>query len=358
MRTFMKILPYNCLFVLSIVFLIAGYNVSFAEQLQKKIVKSYNVKPDTRIIIGNKFGTVHVNTWDQNRVNVEIEIVVSAKNQKKTQELLDNIDIEISEHIQAGYLKFQTEINSSKGNVSFEVNYEVKMPVKNDLDLSNSFGNVYLQNLDGNADIKVKYGQLLAEDITGSSKILLTFGSGWNRIGELNDARVTVKYSKVNIESANHLILDDQFSDARMGRVGTLELKCKYGDIEIEEVDHIKGNGAFSGLEIGKLNGSISVEGKYGDGITIDEVSKGFTNIDITNEFSGVDLWFEKGVRAQLDLRLSFGSFRTNKGAFTFTKVIKNQNSSAYSGFIISQNATSSVRIATKYGNVKLNVRE
>ncbi len=352
----MKMSTYSRLVTIVLLFLIAGYNSSFGEQLQKKIVKSFNVKPDTKIIVNNKFGTVHVNTWDKNQVHVEIEITVNAKNQKRTQELLDDINVAISDRIAAGYLKFQTETGSSKGNVSFEINYIIDMPVKNDLDLANSFGNVYLQNLDGNADISVKYGQLLAEDIRGTSEILLTFGSGWNRIGSLNTSDVTVKYSKVKIESAQNLTLDDQFSDARLGKIGTLDLKSKYGDIEIEEADHIKGSGAFSGLDIGQLNGSIRVNGKYGDGITIDRISNRFTEIDITIEFSGVELWFEKGARAQLDLRLSFGSFRTTKGAFTFTRVIKNQNSSEYGGYINSENATSKVRINTKYGNIRLNV--
>ncbi len=358
MKISMKISAYSRIVTIALFCLFAGFSSAYAEQLQKRIVKSFNVNPDTKIIINNKFGTVHVNTWPKNQVHVEIEITVSAKNQKKTQELLDDINVMISDRISAGYLKFETEIGSSKGNVSFEINYVVDMPVKNDLNLSNSFGNVYLQNLEGNAEVKVKYGQLLAEDILGKSEILLTFGSGWNRIGSLNESDITVKYSKVNIESAGQLTLNDQFSDARLGKIGTLDLSCKYGDIKIEEVDHINGSGAFSGLDIGRLNGSIRVNGKYGDGITIDRISNGFTEIDITNEFSGVELWFEKGVRAQLDLRLSFGSFRTERGAFTFTHVVKNQNSSEYGGYINSENATAKVRINAKYGNIRLNVRD
>ena len=358
MKTLMRIYTYKHFLSLALFILFAGFNGIYAIELQKKIVKGFNVKQDTKIIVDNKFGTVHINTWSQNRVDVEIEIVAKGNSEKKTKSILNNISVDIDDRISAGYLKFQTQIESSKGNVSFEINYVVNMPAKNDLKLTNSFGNVYLQNLVGDTEITVKYGQLLAEDISGKSKILLTFGSGRTRIGALDDADVTVKYSKVDIESANKLKLDDQFSDARLGKLGSLELKCKYGEIEIDEVEHINGNGAFSGLLIGQLNGSIILSGKYGDGITIDKVSRNFTNIDISNEFSGVDLTFEKGVRAQLDLHLSFGSFRTVNGQFTFTRVIKKQNTSDYGGYIASENATAKVKISTKYGNIKLNIQE
>ena len=353
-----KMSAYNRISIFALFFILLGYDTSVGDQLEKKIVKSFNVKPDTRIIVNNKFGTVHVNTWAKDQVHLQVEIVVNGKNQKKTQDMMDDVSVTISDHIQAGYLKFQTEIGPSKGSRSLEINYIIDMPAKNDLDVSNSFGNIYLQNLEGNADITLKYGQLLAEDIRGKSEILMTFGSGWNRIGALGDADVTVKYSKVKIEAAGSLNLNDQFSDAKLGKIGALDLKCKYGDIEIEEVDEISGSGAFSGLEIGRLNKSISINGKYGDGITVEHVSNRFSNIDINIEFSGVELWFDPGARARLDLRLSFGSFRTDRGSFTFTRVIKNQNTSEYGGYLNSENATSKIRIDTKYGDIRLNVRE
>ncbi len=356
MRTLMRICTYKYFLSLALFILSVGSNGIYATELQKKIVKSFNVKQDTKIIVNNKFGTVHVNTWSYNRVDVEIEIVVKGNSEKKTKSLLNNISVDIDDHISAGYLKLQTLIESSKGNVSFEVNYVMSMPANNDLKLTNSFGNVYLQNLSGDAEITVKYGQLLTEDISGKSKILLAFGSGRARIGALGDADVTVEYSKIDIESANKLKLDDQFSDARLGKLGSLELKCKYGNIEIDEVEHINGNGAFSGLQIEQLNGSIVLSGKYGDGITIEKISRNFTNIDISNEFSGVDLTFENGVRARLDLYLSFGSFKAVKGQFTFSRVIKKQNTSEYGGYINSENANAKVKISTKYGNIKLNV--
>lgn len=354
----MKIDTYNRVVLLTIFVLFAGYYVAGATELQKKITKSFQVKQDTKIIVDNKFGTVHVNTWNQNNVTVEIEIIAKGNSDKNTKTILNSINIDIDDRIGAGYLQFRTQIESSKGNGSFEVNYVVNMPANNDLKLSNSFGNTYLQNLKGDAEITVKYGQLLAEDVSGKATILLAFGSGRNRIGSLNDGDVTVKYSKVNIESANKLKLNDQFSDAQLGKLGSLELNCKYGDIEIDEVDHIDGKGAFSGLRIGQLNGSIVLSGKYGDGVTIDKVSNSFTKIDISNEFSGVDLSFEKGVRAQLDLHLTFGSFKAVKGQFTFTRVIKKQNSSEYGGYIASDNAAAKISISAKYGNIRLNVPE
>jgi hypothetical protein len=104
---------------------------------------------------------------------------------------------------------FRTEIGKMQGNnhngkKGFEINYTVNMPKGNPLKLKNSFGDVYLANLDGKADLNVSYGSLKAENLThAESFVKVAFGSG--NIAYLKGGTLDVDYSKVNVERMGNL---------------------------------------------------------------------------------------------------------------------------------------------------------
>ena len=62
--------------ILSCVLLLSsGLQVRAGGEVSKVIHKEYNVKPDARLIIDNKFGQVHCNNWDKNTISIDIRVV-------------------------------------------------------------------------------------------------------------------------------------------------------------------------------------------------------------------------------------------------------------------------------------------
>ena len=66
---------------------------SFTNEKRKSFDMNYKVNNADALSIENKFGRVHVNTWDKNEIKVRVDVVARASSDGKAQEILDNISI-------------------------------------------------------------------------------------------------------------------------------------------------------------------------------------------------------------------------------------------------------------------------
>ena len=112
----------------------------------------------------------------------------------------------------------------------------------------------------------------------------------------------------------------------------------------------------FSGLDIEYLSESLNLDTRHGDGIRIENVSNNFKKIDIESQFSSIEINLESGASAQLDFDLTHGNLRANGEGISFNKVIKDHTSSEYEGYLGSKNATASIRVLARHGNIRLKV--
>lgn len=350
----MKRLSYRRIFLVLILLFLTAY-LAEAEELTKMVEKTFNIKSDTKISLSNKYGNIIINTWNKNVFDLKVTIEAEGKNESKSQQILDAIEIDISDRISAGNLSISTDIGSIKGNSSFSINYEISMPDKNELELSNSFGNIFMESHDGDADITVKYGQLRAEDLIFAD-IRVDFSSSRCEIESLKKGSLDLRYSKMSIEELGDVDIESQFSEVEIERGGNLVMNGKYGNIELESVNSITGDIQFSGVEIEYLGESIDIKAKHGDGIRLENVNVNFTKIFIDTQFSSVEINLEEGSKAQLDFNLQFGNLRARGEGINFNRVIKENNSSEYSGFLASKDASSEVRVTTRYGNIRFEV--
>jgi len=183
---------------LIIIVLIVSSSIARADSEKRKSVnKSYKVSSSTIVHLNNSFGKMHVETWDKNEVKVDIEVIVRASSDDRAQSLLDKISIDIDDGNPSGRLSFSTSISNNKSgrNTSFEINYDVSMPKTNNVDLKNSFGDLYLGDLSGDAEIDVQYGNMKTGRLTGDSEIKLSFGSGFSEIDALNEGEIKISFN-------------------------------------------------------------------------------------------------------------------------------------------------------------------
>ncbi|MBC8111463.1 MAG: hypothetical protein H7Y04_10420, partial [Verrucomicrobia bacterium] len=154
---------------------------NFDAEKRKKISRNFKVNVSDKLQISNQFGKVHINTWDKNEMQVDVEVIAKAGSEAKAQEILDKINIEISQN--QGLIVFKTvqESINSRGNdrKSFEINYVAYMPRNNPLTLRNSFGDTYIANLNGRADITSSHGSLRTEKLMNNDNdVDISFGNG------------------------------------------------------------------------------------------------------------------------------------------------------------------------------------
>ncbi|MEP2023802.1 MAG: hypothetical protein ABJH98_03890 [Reichenbachiella sp.] len=350
----MKKLVYSLLTLATIMGLLSGTvegkNNGLDYEKSRKISKSYEVKSNVKLAIENSFGRVHVNTWDQNKITVDIEIIARMSNESRAQDLLDKIDIKIEES--SSIISFETVLGRLKNRdrEEFEINYKVNMPKKNDLKLRNSFGGNYIGDLMGESEINVSYGDFRIEKLLGLADIKISFSDG--SIQLVKQGEIEIKYSDVEINELGVVKMEQGFSDVEIEKIGTIDLTSKYGDMEIGTVQGIKGYVGYSEFSIDRLEVELDIEASYSGNFTIDEVAKDFTKIIIDGKFGDYRISFEEGANFTFDTELSFSDFSYSGLPLDFEYKIREDFKGRYKGKMGSGKG-GYIRIDTSYGDIR-----
>ncbi|MEQ6119150.1 hypothetical protein [Reichenbachiella sp. MALMAid0571] len=318
---------------------------------RKKIEKSYTVGTQHILDITNKFGRVHVNTWNKSQIDVKIEVIARGKNEERAQNILDQIDISISDS--GNLIKFITELKgnmNNKNSETFEINYLVNMPMSNSLKLKNSFGETYLADFSGNLDLDVSYGELKADKLTGQSEVKISFGDG--EIDLMKSGELTIKYSDVEVEELGNVKFEQGYSDVSIERANSLDLICKYGDVSIGELVNVVGSVDFSEFTVDKLYNSMELETSYSGGFKVTEVSKDFKKIHLKGKFGSFKIGFEKGTNATVDASLKFCELNYSGIDLDFSYKVKEDFKSEYKGKM-GNGTGGEISVTSSYGDVK-----
>ena len=125
---------------------------------EKKVHKEFTVNSNATVEIKNSYGNIDIVTWDENRVVIDVTISTNGNNEEKVIKKLDGIDVEFSGSSNHVYAKTKFEKSRSwwnwgNSNVSMKINYVIKMPASNNVDLDNNYGSINLDKLEGRAVI-------------------------------------------------------------------------------------------------------------------------------------------------------------------------------------------------------------
>lgn len=350
----MKKLVYSLFLSLVIIGLIdgkaIGKNKGLDYEKSRKISKSYDVSSNVKLDIENSFGRVHINTWDKNQITVDIEIIARMNNEKRAEDLLDQIKIDIQESSSA--ISFETQLGRlrNRDREEFEVNYEVNMPKMNPLDLKNSFGGNFIDDLLGESHIDISYGDFKISDLIGTTELNISFSDG--SIGIVKKGEIEIKYSDVEIRELGIVKFEQGFSDVEIEKIETVDFTSKYGDVEIGTVKGIKGYVGYSEFSIDRLEVELDMEASYSGDFTINEVAKGFNKLLIDGKFGDFRISFEEGSNFTFDTKLSFSDFSYSGLDLDFEYKIKEDFSSRYKGKM-GTGKGGYISIDTSYGDIR-----
>jgi len=328
----------------------------FGADVSKQIAKTFTLKATTEVSIENTFGNIIINRWEKPTLELKVSITASGKSESSAQEVLNGINIKITDNISSGKLDILTVTKDNKNEKSsFSINYEINMPGNVPLKLANSFGNIVMGSHTGPLNVTVKFGQLIAEDLANAN-IAVEFTNAKCEIETVTSGTVDLRFGKMMIGEVGNVKISSQHSDINIGNAQNITLDGRHGNINIEKVNILKGTLEFAGLEIGKLQESIVINSKHGNGLALGEVASSFREITLDSQFSPVDIALQAGTQAKLYFTLEFGNLKANGEGINFSKVIKEQTTSQYEGFLGKSTAAGLVKINSKYGNIRFDV--
>ena len=290
-----------------IVFILAGL-VPFAVQAQftetKNISRKFAVTADTRIEITNKYGKIELNTWEKDSVIFEISIRVEERKLSRLEKSMEQIDFDFtdSQHyliarttigknmsvLEKEFLKFKETVLQSDG--SMEIDYNVWLPANNHLKVENKFGNIFIGDYSGEAEIDLSNGNLKSHDFTGRLNLKLQFADA--TINQINIGRLDCNYSNIYIKKAENLRVISKSSTFEIQELNDLDTDSRRDKFRITRADFIDGQGSFSNFRINELTDRLTLRAEYGD-IDIQQTTSDFSNILIESKSTDINIYFD-----------------------------------------------------------------
>ncbi len=334
--------------ILIAILLLAGADTLLGQVKDKRVDRTFTVNNNTRLRIDNKFGKVHINTWDQNKITVQVMIEVDG-NDEAAKNILDRINIKVSES--SSEVRIETDIAESRDkwrNQRFKINYTVKMPKNNPLSLDHRHGDVYIDNLDGPLVLELAHGQIVAEELNGNSRISLQHGTGGRisaissgsldiqhyqqlRIGRMGTLELEFAHSSIEVEEAGDLDIEARHSNIELGSAGALNLDMQHSKIAAESLRSVRSDMQHSSLDVEELERLLDVDCNHSQ-VEIDEVSKNFTLVNFEGDHSYLDLEMESGTSATFDIELKYGKLHYPESSVDMSYVNIENQSKEYKG--------------------------
>jgi len=345
---YLKMLSY--LTVLSLLFI---SNNIFADDFTKVIEQQYNVDATKCFKITNKFGKIHIENWDSDKLSITVTITVDASNQEKADDFFEKISINFSEV--DTLISAITDFESTISNSEFSIDYKIFMPKYLKLNLLNSYGDVYIHELTGKSLIEVKFGSLIAEKlIFGESKprsgIILSYSTA--TIKQCDWLKLQLSFSEINITESEALIIKSKYSDINVTKANSIVTDSKYDNpFEIEELENFVCEGEYSDYKIGKLKNILKADLKYCN-LEISDVSNYFTSCTLIMSYGNATIDINDAASYKIKADSEYGNITFPEG----NNISENSDKSLsnFDGYIGTDKTTkSTVTVDSKFADIE-----
>lgn len=362
----MKTIYFNILYVLLLVpvLSLAGNDLDGRYTREKKINKSYNVSPNALLKVSNSYGNIDVTTWNQNRVEIEVIIKTNGDDEEKVLERLQEIDVQFQNSSSGVTAKtiFDKRNNDSwwsnlfnlmgNNNVNMEINYRIKAPVRNSVDLNNDYGHITIDRLEGNANLNCDYGRLIIGELLGDNNNLNFDYTRNSTIQYIKRGKINADYSGYTIDEAVTLDINADYTDSRIGKVENLSFNCDYGSISIDKVRNLKGQGDYVGTKLGSVYNIVELDLDYGSA-SIDRIMKSLQTLDIKSDYTSIKIGYERNSPFNYRINTSYGGVKGIEGNnFHLNKRHQSTGDNFYEGYYLSSTEGGNINIDSSYGSV------
>ncbi|MBN1821979.1 MAG: hypothetical protein JW833_14760 [Prolixibacteraceae bacterium] len=337
---------------LIVLFTFAFFLTGAGAEETKEYNESWPASEVQSLSISNKFGEVRINNNGGSEVTVDVLITVNASTQVKAKQMLEQIKVDFRKS--GGSVRAVTSIDDDfRGQKEFSIDYTVNIPSDKNLEISNKFGNTFVNKLNANGSFSIEHGDFNALTLNGKNvddmKIDLAFGKA--TVDGLTFGKLDIKHSTVFIGESTDLIINSSHSVFNIEEANSVEADSKFDSFSFEEVGEFRGLAQHTNLKIEELGKILKVESGYG-AISAEEVKNDFELIDVKNKFGSIKLGISESVSYDLKAKcthcdIDLGSeFKGNRMSDNFTKELE--------GKVGSGTSTAKVTVVSEFGGIKL----
>ena len=284
-----------------IVILLLSFSMHSQEVLTKTINEIYEMTHAGELHLDNKYGNITINGWEENDISIKIDIKVTNKKKENAKALLDrivaniktandfvSITSEISEKNTSLFSRYFNKVNPfdfDKSNV--EINYTIYLPINAEIDITNKFGDVIIDNWTGKLKANVEHGDLWINDAINNARIDMKFGK--LRSKSIAYGTISLKNGDVDIKSSKNLLLKTSGTKIEIDQVIDLEIISSKDEIIIQKVGKIRGELNFSNAQIEHVEKKINLSLKVAE-LRIVKINEPDAYVSINQESSDINI--------------------------------------------------------------------
>lgn len=353
-----SLFKFSLLFLFPFVLFGANSNKMIKHEKEKIIKKEFEVNRNATLKVENSYGNLNVITWDQNRIVIEVHITTSGKDEDDVQQKLDaiTVDFKASPNLVSAETIFGKK-NSwwdelfQNNSVNMEINYLIKMPITNQVNLENDYGNIRLDELKGRAIISCDYGRITTKALWAENNVL-DFDYSDNCYFEyIKSGKIEADYSGFTVGKTNSLTISADYSDSTIEIAEEVTFECDYGSLEVEKVNSIVGEGDYLTMRFGEVYKNISLDASYGS-IHVDRMMENAGDIHIDGGYTGIEIGIAPSYNFQFTINLDYASLDApNK--FNFSQQIQDTGDNYYEGYYGNAHSENTIEIESDYGSVQ-----
>ncbi len=323
---------------------------------EKTIKKEYDVNSDALLKVNNSYGNLNITSWNENRVLIEVNIKTNGNNEEKVQKKLDEITVDFEAANSMVYARTIFNNGNNWGwnwgnsNVNMQINYTIKVPVKNSVNLSNDYGNIILDRIDGHARINCDYGRLEIGELRGRNNYLNFDYTSKSSIGYINSGDINADYSGFTIDKAGDLVIKADYTNSTVLQMENLRYSCDYGNIDVGEAKSVQGNGDYINVKLGKIHGNVDISADYGS-IRIGELNQDAGNVKIRTDYTSLKIGYNPLYYFNFEINTQYAGV-DGKEDFEISISKEKSNENYYKGYYGKQDSGNSVSISSNYGGI------
>lgn len=271
--------------------------LNFKERTHQK----YTVDGAGTLTVDADFGSVRVESWPNDEVDVEVEKRRTGISEGSARDAFDEIAVDISQR--ENDVDIRIDRKSRFGSDRVSVDIEVKVPESYNLDLKTSGGDIDIGDLQGDVRARTSGGDVTIGRVTEALLQVHTSGGDVSVKEGGAETKVSTSGGDIEIDTARGTVhATTSGGDITIGSTtDKVTAKTSGGDIEIEDArGSVKANTSGGDIRIGGTSGGVTAKTSGGD-ITIESAS-GEVNVHT----SGGDIRIERA-SGEVDAHTSGG---------------------------------------------------
>jgi hypothetical protein len=323
----------------------------------KTIQKAYPLDGDELINLSNKYGKIHVNTWNKKQVSIEVTITAYGANEKIANQRLDEVEIDFdrgSDEIEIITLhKSDMDVKTSKKGV--HVTYRLNLPPENPLQIQSKFCDIYVGDRLGNVNIKHANGKIVMGNLNGK-KNWLQLAFAQTDLAYLASGNLTLSYGRLVLSKANDLSLKADGTHVEIGEADELYIQTNLSNFNVNEVRDIKGTFNSADFRVEHLGGTLDMETKYARSFKVVHVGDNFRGVRVRSLYSPIHLLFADEASFTFNAKVQFGELKYDSENVSMTIIEDEDNklTQYLARFGSRSKSQSQVEVESQYGHIRI----